>query len=675
MTRHQMEWSWKKLFPTVFPVPVALNPNAQGIPRWDPQEDEIVDEPAFAYGYYVPFKESVAQFLSIDSVYNAIMENFAKNSYPIPTDRSFSDVWECDFVQNNPIFVENQGQVLGFQIYYDDVEPANPLGSKKGCHKQAVFYWTLLNLPPQFRSALRSIQIIAIVKTSYLREHGPRALLKPFLDTMVEFQTGVELNIRGELKTFRGILINVVGDMLGSSFLGGFKEGVGRAFRPCRICYIKRDELDITHHQSNCTLRDKDSYANHLSEIMDVSINIQTKKELSKEHGIVRDCCLSMLPYFDPTKQFPHDLMHVLYEGILNLECRLLLQKLLEEGIIDIDVINQKIKSFKSFREFTTPPPLIKKQILDETPLSYSSSEMQALITILPLILAEYCSCENDPHYANFVLLIQIAASLQCYSFGESDLDLLAYLIHLHNSAFVLLYPATLNNPSITPKLHALIHLVYQIRLFGAPRFAWAFSYESKNAHLKRVMRNISNFKNVSFSVAQSFQRLAALLVESNRDSNYFGNFSDLKIVKLLPGIQAIGSRPWFSNIPMNPPIRDCSATTGVKIIESCTISGRLCKTGTVFCKHLPSKDALHSSHSLPSFWRIADMFIYEDNNILVLENLSTSHFDLDRFSFLATPTHTFCALLCSSLVYNAPLHSFVNCESVYIVPNYYHLC
>ena len=79
-----MEWSWKKLFPTVFPVPVALNPNAQGIPRWDPQEDEIVDEPAFAYGYYVPFKESVAQFLSIDSVYNAVMENFAKNSSPLP---------------------------------------------------------------------------------------------------------------------------------------------------------------------------------------------------------------------------------------------------------------------------------------------------------------------------------------------------------------------------------------------------------------------------------------------------------------------------------------------------------------------------------------------------------------------------------------------------------------
>lgn len=673
MTRHQMEWSWKKFFPTVFPLPVALNPDAQAIPRWDPQEDEIVDETAFAYGYHVPFKDSVAQFLSIDSVYKAVMASFAKNSSPLSADHSFSDVWESDYVQNNPVFIENQGKVLGFQIYYDDVEPANPLGSKKGCHKQGVFYWTLLNLPPEFRSALRSIQIIAIVKTAFLREHGPQALLKPFLDTMVEFQTGVELNIKGELKTFRGILINVVGDMLGSNFLGGFKEGVGRAFRPCRICYIKRDELDFTHHQSICSLREKDSYTNHVLEIMDVSITSQVKKQLSKEHGIVRDCCLSILPYFDPTKQFPHDLMHVLYEGVLNLECRLLLQKLLEEGVIDIDVINQKIDSFKSFREFTTPPPLIKKQILDESPLSYSSSEMQALITILPLILVEYCSCENDPYYANFILLVQIAASLQCYSFCESDLDILAYLINLHNSAFVLLYPSTLNIPSITPKLHALLHLVYQIRLFGAPRFAWAFSYESKNAHLKRVMRNISNFKNVSFSVAQSFQRLAALLVESNKDSNFFGNFSELKIMKLLPEIQTIGSRHWFGNISVNPLFLDCNATMGVKIIDSCSISGRLCKRGTVFCKHIPSKDTLQSQ--LPSFWRISDMLIYENNNIIVFENLSTSHFDLDRFSFLATPTHTYCALVCSSLVYNAPLHSFQNSESVYIVPNYYHLC
>ncbi len=669
ISRHGMEWSWGKLFPAVLPLPVVLNPNESAVPRWDPLKNSLVDDTTPATGFYVPFKEALVQFLSIDDVYNAVLESFSRNSAPRPEEnRRYSDIWDGDFVRQNKTFIENNGAVLGIQLYHDDVEPANPLGSKKGKHKQAVFYWTLMNLPPQCRSTLRSIQVVAIAKSSYLREHGPDFLLKPFLDSMREFQTGVSLKIRGEVKTWHAILINVVGDMLASSFLGGFKEGVGRAFRPCRICYIQRNKLDSCHHEASCSLRDKNSHAAQVASIMDESNSPQTKKDLSKQHGIVRDCCLNVLEDFDPIKQFPHDLMHVLYEGVLNLECRFVLRKLIIDGLVDIAAVNRELSSLKSCREFTTPPPLILKQILDGSALSYSSSEMQSLCILLPLILGKYCSCLNNPYYANFILLLRITASLQCYSFNEDELEHMAYLIKLHNSSFVILYPSLSDWPSITPKLHALLHLIRQIILFGALRYSWAFSYEAKNAPFKRIMRSICNFKNVSYTLILSYQRLTALYRESNGQNNFFGiDRSDVKIIRLTR-TELATTRAWFNKISADLLIQNINASSRISIIDSCKVSGRLCKKGAAFVKILPNEQ------SLPVFWRIDDMFVFENQNFVVLETLFTSEFDLDKFSFLVTPANTFTVMLFSSLIYSIPLHSFELNNGIHIVPNYYHL-
>ncbi len=105
---------------------------------------------------------------------------------------------------------------------------------------------------------------------------------------------------------------------------------------------------------------------------------------------------------------------------------------------------------------------------------------MQSLTDILPLVLSEYCSCESYPYYANYILLVKIATAMSCYSCTQEHLKQLEFDILAHNTAFISLYPN--NNPefaTITPKLHALIHLPSQIRLFGPPRYFWCFCYES----------------------------------------------------------------------------------------------------------------------------------------------------------------------------------------------------
>ena len=43
----------------------------------------------------------------------------------------------------------------------------------------AVFYWMLLNIHPAYRSTLHSIQLLAVVKSSLLKEYGIDAVMKP----------------------------------------------------------------------------------------------------------------------------------------------------------------------------------------------------------------------------------------------------------------------------------------------------------------------------------------------------------------------------------------------------------------------------------------------------------------------------------------------------------------
>ena len=72
-------------------------------------------------------------------------ESFVLNRARLERDTmSYADVWGGEFIKSNRIFRANNGAVLGFQIYFDDVELTNPLGSAKGKHKVGMFYWYLL---------------------------------------------------------------------------------------------------------------------------------------------------------------------------------------------------------------------------------------------------------------------------------------------------------------------------------------------------------------------------------------------------------------------------------------------------------------------------------------------------------------------------------------------------
>ena len=66
-----------------------------------------------------------------------------------------------------------------------DVEIVNPLGSHIKEHKLTMFYFTLANIRPAFRSQLHAIQLLAVAKTSEVRKHcAGHRLLEDFISSV-----------------------------------------------------------------------------------------------------------------------------------------------------------------------------------------------------------------------------------------------------------------------------------------------------------------------------------------------------------------------------------------------------------------------------------------------------------------------------------------------------------
>lgn len=672
LTRSNMENSWLKNFPTVMPVPVILNPNDPSFRVTREKNSSPAFREVFDHGYIVPFAAALEQILNIPSVFEATMANFNFNTLEPAT--VYADVWDGTYIKSNPLYIQHHGRVLGVQIYTDDVELANPLGSKKGKHKVSVFYWSLLNLPPQCRSSLQSINLLGVVNSDLLRIHGATAFLQPFIDDMLRLQSGLKLKVNGKEETWHGILVNSVGDMPASNLLGGFKEGVGRATRPCRRCMVHREEMNLIHHESDCELRSKNQHQQHLTELLESENLSKTARDaLSASFGVNGPSPLSALDYFDPVSCFPQDLMHVLYEGVLNRATCFLLHHLITKKDLDLNQLNNNISSLKNQREFTTPPRIREDEVMNLGKLSFSSSEMECLCVALPLVLGNTLLCQDSPHYDNFILLLEICASLQCYSFNEDQLRVLQFDIETHNSHFVLLYSSVLQGGrAITPKFHVLLHLMAQIRAFGPPRFCWCFRFESKNAPLKKIMRRNCNFHNVCWTIASHQQKLQGLLIRTE-SGDFFGVRNDFKTVsfqKSFSALHRVSISPWAPILTT-----DCALNieSSLRTLKSSKVSGRLCYIGTVFLRDLPTWN------TMPVFFRVADMSLHLESSrvIFIMEAMKTIRYDREHFSFLAKPLKLFTAIVDENLQFNVPLQSFANTsvESIInVIPNYYYL-
>ena len=66
-------------------------------------------------------------------------------------------------------------------VYIDDFEVTNPIGPKAGTHKLGAVYFTVANVPPKHRSALKNIFLLMLCNASDAKMYGYEPIFRQFV--------------------------------------------------------------------------------------------------------------------------------------------------------------------------------------------------------------------------------------------------------------------------------------------------------------------------------------------------------------------------------------------------------------------------------------------------------------------------------------------------------------
>jgi hypothetical protein len=481
----------------VEPLPVKLGTINKQVKKKG--QYQLVEKEIFAYK--VPFLQQLEHLLSLNEVQSCLNEEVQN------TDK-MTDIFDGMYMKKD--FFQNHPDALLFSLYFDDFEIVNPIGSHRKKHKLSVFYWTLLNISPEFRFKLQATQLLAIGKTSNLKKFGYKVLLSDFVEGMKKLHVGHPIRYGREAKIVHGALYCVLGDTLAAQLLGGFKEGVGMADKPCRTCEITHTQLSDSLHGSQFALRDEQEHKDRCDQLD--GLNKGGRRYWSRKYGVTGRSVLLEIPEFEVTKCILHDPMHILLEGIVKMELQLILSEFIDKKkFFTIQDLNVAIQNFNySPEELNDRPQIIEKKSLDtKHVLPMTAVEIKQLMSLLPFMIGQFVP-ENDVHWVNFVRLIQITHLVISPIASEETVEKLNQLIYEHNFHFKSLYP----DCPFTPKLHYLSHFADQIFNFGPGRNHWCTRLEAKHGFIKA--RKWKNFKAIDKSVAVYHQRWMCLQQSSN---------------------------------------------------------------------------------------------------------------------------------------------------------------
>ncbi|XP_065332119.1 uncharacterized protein LOC135934360 [Cloeon dipterum] len=555
-------------------------------------------------------------------------------------------------VSNKPLF---------FQIYTDDCEFVNPLGSHVKVHKMTIVYWSLLNLPPHVRSSLKQIFLVGIAYQTDIKHYGFSTLLEDFFDTILvlESHSGLSLSVGGKEMVIHGTLLNFAGDGLALNLVGGFKESFGFASHPCRNCIISRADMNLLHLECEMPLRNALQHKAVLEQLHCPNLTQKEKATISTQSGVVCRSVLYQIPSFDITSCLPQDTMHNILEGSLDLEMKEMLNFLIEvQKIMTYEDLNERIQKFNYPNCFKDAmPSLIERHHVVDGNLRQSAAQTITLLFVLPFILAPYLDDENI-HFKNFLLLCQITNVMLSFEVKISSIAYLKNLIMVHNARYYDLYK------NITPKMHFLTHAPTVLTNFGPSRETWTMRYEGRHAFLGQATLNCRNFKNLPYTLAYKFQVRkcvdfefgdeAAKVLGANTFKYKLGNLVDKRLIKM--GL-AVG--------------RLLDIASDEKFLQSAvsvTYKNFFFEQNVVVLLE-------HEPELFPQFALIAAMFVLNDRCVFVLNNLETITFDNMRNAFEVKETNLFHCKVLKELSVQQPFPLFLVHGKRYVVLKFYDHC
>lgn len=432
---------------------------------------------------YVPILETIKFLFSNEKMQNVYLKNKKRNDNMM---RDYSD--GCQF-STHPLF-QLYPESLQIQLYYDDVETTNPLGSKTKIHKMGAVYFTLQNLPPECNSSLAHIHLCVLFNSIDREKYGLGKILEPLLeDIRVLENSGIEVEVNGQTQKLHGTLSILTADNLAIHSLCGYVESFS-ANKCCQFCLIDKQEIQSVFDEDNVEKRNRENYEQHVR-FCDPSST-----------GVKGNSCLNSLQYFHVTENTCVDIMHDVLEGVAPLEVKLLLRHFIyEEKLFTLEQLNQRIAGFDyGYMNEKNKPSAIINLRSSENAVRQTASQMWCLLQVLPFLVGDFINRE-DQFWHLFILLREICSIIFAPVVSVGLAVFLKQLIIDHHTLYKKLFCQNL-----IPKHHFMIHYPRMLCLFGPISHLWCMRFESKHNPMKRQAHVVCNFKNIAKTLAYKHQ-------------------------------------------------------------------------------------------------------------------------------------------------------------------------
>jgi hypothetical protein len=230
------------------------------------------------------------------------------------------------------------------------------------------------------------------------------------------------------------------------------------------LCYV------FQFNEDEFQLRDPETHDYHCS-LLDGPLSAED----STTYGVNVPCPLNSINHFHVAhSQIPQDIMHVIIEGVLPMETKLMLNAFMDDGFLTIEMLNERVSNFVYGRDEARnkpPKPFQKTQGLVQSftchvrysfcmqrlksnwYLLFIASQMWNFATLLPLMIGDRIPDDNSK-WECFLLLLEIIKMCTAKVTSTKESDYVKILIEQHHALFKICYPGV----SFTPKMHYMVH-------------------------------------------------------------------------------------------------------------------------------------------------------------------------------------------------------------------------
>lgn len=498
---------------------------------------------------------------------------------------------------------------LPLNVYFDDFEPQNVIGSHSGAYKIGATYTSIPCLPNNIISKLQFTFPACLFFSEDRKTFGNKKVFEPIIKILNELHTsGVNVKY-GKIRTVKFIVFLILGDNLGLNDILGFTESFFANFH-CRFCKLKKDVMQKQLVEDYKFLRNYENYGDDVAKgVYDVAKGVSLS-------GIREYCVFNNIHKFHVTRNFSVDILHDFFEGVCHYDLCNIIINLINQNYFTLEELNGNIK-FHNYGPFVKNKKIdpITIENLENTKLKSSGEEMKTLMLNFALIIGHRVDREC-PVWKLYLVLRDILSIVTSKTVHCRTYELLANLVSEHHELYLQCFKDTLK-----PKHHFMVHYPRMLMMVGPTGLISSMRYESYHKKFK----NVANVINCRINLLTTFAKKIEYQI-----ANFLLTFEDLKNTPTFGRIEKVDIYSLFQkyNFSLNP--------KEVQVSSWVEIEAVLIKRNCIIQIGLEIDDS-------PKFGLVEDIILVDKSIVMLgcrkIENLG---FDRQFYAYSVLETNDF---------------------------------